>query len=261
MSPPICSLQWLIRRIAELLLVPARPPLLTKILSECSGVQASGAVSLKPWMGRTHTCGCYVMDGRINVKQRQMMKAHLFTACPLSGNIRHPSSCSIFDSDIAALCRLSPSQRFKTTGKELAGGQKRPKMKCQIQLGRVAKLTRTAQSELAAQRKQKTWMLIYDTKMLLLSRKKNVTRLDVFCVWECHESPWDAWAWTGKMFDTCQKFVIDQSPAIGHQMEMGLIFHWHWECRREGLPVSKTQRDAFWDGLAGKPKEKGHVGT
>lgn len=42
-----------------------------------------------------------------------------------------------------------------------------------------------------------------------------------FCVWECHESPWDAWALTGKVFDTCQKFVIDQSPAIGNK--------WRWD--------------------------------
>lgn len=41
------------------------------------------------------------------------------------------------------------------------------------------------------------------------------------CVWECHESPWDAWALTGKVFDTCQKFVIDQSPAIGNK--------WRWD--------------------------------
>lgn len=43
----ICSLWWLIKRIVELLLVPARRRLLTKLLSERDEVQTWGAVSLK----------------------------------------------------------------------------------------------------------------------------------------------------------------------------------------------------------------------
>lgn len=123
-------------------------------------------------------------------------------------------------------------------------------MKCQTQLGRVAKMTRAAQSELAA-RVNLTKICCY-----WLSEISNPAQC-FFCVCgSVRRAPGMRGPKRGKMFDMCQKFTIDQSPAIGVKWRRDGFFTDVEGPGGEGLPVRKTRRHAFWDGLPGKAKKK-----